>query len=74
MRAASATRLGSKEICLGGKQDGIELLPGRLQELLQQSDNLYRRIARLDDVLFGGGAPPAGGAGAVRPPERGVRE
>ncbi len=49
-------RLGSKEICLGGKQDGIELLPGRLQELLQQSDNLYRRIARLDDVLFGGGA------------------
>ena len=47
-------RLGSKEICLGGA-DGVELLPAKLRELLARSDNLYRRIARLDDVLFAEG-------------------
>jgi len=47
-------RLGSKEICLGGAQ-GTELLPPTLRDLLARSDNLYRRIARLDDVLFAGG-------------------
>jgi len=31
--------------------------------LLERSDNLYRRIARLDDVLFGEGAPAAGARG-----------
>jgi regulator of CtrA degradation len=45
-------RLGSKEICFGGSTDGIELLPVPLQDLLSRSDNLYRRIARLDEVLF----------------------
>ena len=45
-------RLGSKDICLGGNGVGIELLPPMLQDLLTRSDNLYRRIARLDDVLF----------------------
>ena len=29
------------------------LLPAALRDLLARSDNLYRRIARLDDVLFG---------------------
>ena len=49
-------RLGSKEICLGGNGgDGIDQLPAKLQNLLWRSDNLYRRIARLDDVLFRGG-------------------
>ncbi|HEX4303730.1 MAG TPA: DUF1465 family protein [Rhizomicrobium sp.] len=48
-------RLGSKEICLGGNGVGIELLPAKLQDLLTRSDNLYRRIARLDDVLFAEG-------------------
>ncbi len=47
-------RLGSKEICLGGG-DGVELLPAKLRDLLARSDNLYRRIARLDDVLFAEG-------------------
>ena len=46
-------RLGSKEICFGGSTDGVELLPVPLQDLLSRSDNLYRRIARLDEVLFG---------------------
>jgi regulator of CtrA degradation len=59
MEAADAAgdryRLGSKEICLGGTSEGIDQLPVKLQDLLWRSDNLYRRIARLDDVLFRGG-------------------
>lgn len=51
-------RLGSKEICLGGANEGVDMLPGTLQDLLERSDNLYRRIARLDDVLFAGGLKP----------------
>lgn len=46
-------RLGSKEICFGGREEGVELLPPTLRDLLERSDNLYRRIARLDDELFG---------------------
>lgn len=53
--AGERYRLGSKEICLGGGSDGIDQLPVKLQNLLWRSDNLYRRIARLDDVLFRGG-------------------
>jgi regulator of CtrA degradation len=45
-------RLGSKDLCLGSGTDGVELLPAKLRDLLARSDNLYRRIARLDDVLF----------------------
>ncbi len=67
MRAEDAAgeryRLGSKEICFGGSSDGIELLPKTLQDLLLRSDTLYRRIARLDDVLFGKGKAPAGARG-----------
>ena len=58
-------RLGSKEICLGKSAEGIESLPGTLQHLLERSDNLYRRIARLDDVLFGVGQPSAGARGQL---------
>ncbi len=53
-------RLGSKEICYAQSGDGIDLLPTTLQVLLTRSDNLYRRIARLDDVLFGDVAVSAG--------------
>lgn len=67
MRAEDAAgdryRLGSKEICFGGTSDGVELLPTTLQDLLVRSDTLYRRIARLDDVLFGKGKTPAGARG-----------
>jgi len=56
-------RLGSKEICFGVGADGVELLPAVLQDLLARSDKLYRRIARLDDVLFGNGAAPLGARG-----------
>jgi len=53
--AGDRYRLGSREICLGGTSEAIDQLPVKLQDLLWRSDNLYRRIARLDDVLFRGG-------------------
>lgn len=58
-------RLGSKEICFGGGPEGIDALPQTLQNLLSRSDNLYRRIARLDDVLFGQAELPAGARGEM---------
>ena len=58
-------RLGSKEICLGRSGDAVDTLPLALQDLLERSDNLYRRIARLDDVLFGTAAPAAGARGQL---------
>jgi regulator of CtrA degradation len=56
-------RLGSKEICLGCAAGAVETLPLALQDLLERSDKLYRRIARLDDVLFGEASPVAGARG-----------
>jgi regulator of CtrA degradation len=59
-------RLGSREICLGQCAEDIEPLPHELQDLLHRSDSLYRRIARLDDLLFGEGeAAPAGARGQM---------
>jgi regulator of CtrA degradation len=58
--AGERYRLGSKEICLGGREEGTDLLPHTLQDLLKRSDNLYRRIERLDDILFRGGAQAPG--------------
>ena len=57
-------RLGSREICLGACAEDISPLPDVLKDLLMRSDSLYRRIARLDDVLFGEGAVPPPGARA----------
>lgn len=50
-------RLGSKEICLGAAASGVESLPRTLRDLLLRSSTLYRRIARLDDVLFAAPMP-----------------
>ena len=58
-------RLGSREICLGVCAEETDELPALLQDLLGRSDNLYRRIARLDDVLFGTAAAPAGARGQM---------
>jgi regulator of CtrA degradation len=55
-------RLGSREICLGVCAEDIAPLPEELKDLLERSDSLYRRIARLDDILFGEGAVPPPGA------------
>ena len=57
-------RLGSREICLGACAEDIAPLPEELKTLLVRSDSLYRRIARLDDVLFSEGAVPPQGARA----------
>jgi regulator of CtrA degradation len=55
-------RLGSREFCLGESADDVSPLPSALKDLLIRSDNLYRRIARLDDILFGEGEAPSAGA------------
>ena len=54
-RARDRYRLGSKEICLGAAPKSTEdFCRRRCAICWSRSDNLYRRIARLDDVLFGG--------------------
>jgi regulator of CtrA degradation len=58
-------RLGSREICLGTCAEDTAQLPAQLSDLLGRSDNLYRRIARLDDILFGEGGAPAGARGQM---------
>jgi regulator of CtrA degradation len=58
-------RLGSREICLGVCAEETDDLPVQLRDLLGRSDNLYRRIARLDDVLFGRSEAPAGARGQM---------
>ena len=58
-------RLGSREFCLGVTADDISSLPAALADLLTRSDNLYRRIARLDDSLFGEALAPAGARGQM---------
>ena len=58
-------RLGSREICLGVCVEETDSLPVQLRDLLDRSENLYRRIARLDDVLFGEGEAPAGARGQM---------
>jgi len=58
-------RLGSREICLGVCAEETDELPVQLQDLLGRSDNLYRRIARLDDVLFGSAEAPPGARGQM---------
>jgi regulator of CtrA degradation len=51
-------------VCLGQCADDTSVLPVVLNDLLARSDSLYRRIARLDDILFGRGeAAPAGARG-----------
>lgn len=44
-------RLGAKTVCLGGPTRGAGLLPHAFQLLLAKSENLYRRIERLDAHL-----------------------
>ena len=58
--ASDRYRLGAREICLGKRDDGVEQLPKKLIDLLDRSDSLYRRVARLDDVLFRQSQPADG--------------
>jgi regulator of CtrA degradation len=57
--ASERYRLGSKEICFGGRMEDSAPLPKTLQHLLARSDSLYRRIARLEEVLLAA-EPPTG--------------
>mgnify|MGYP003332395743 FL=1 len=50
--ASDRYRLGAKEICMGRREEGVDALPSKLVDLLNRSESLYRRIARLDDILF----------------------
>jgi len=46
-------RLGGREMCLS-PAEGIERLPPRLVALIERSDGLYRRVARLDAMVAAG--------------------
>ncbi len=50
-------RLGSREICFGGRSEGVDTLPKTLQSLLARSESLYRRISRLEEILLTKGQP-----------------
>ena len=50
--ASDRYRLGAREICMGRREDGVSELPRKLCDLLERSESLYKRIARLDEVLF----------------------
>jgi len=56
-------RLGSREICLGYCAEDVAPLPEQLKDLLERSDYIYRRLARLDDILFGEVEAPLGARG-----------
>jgi regulator of CtrA degradation len=58
--ASERYRLGAREICMGKREEGVDALPGKLLELLDRSESLYRRIARLDDVFFQQSGAPSG--------------
>jgi regulator of CtrA degradation len=59
--ASERYRLGAREICMARREEGVESLPQKLIDLLDRSESLYRRIARLDDVLFRQTASPIPG-------------
>jgi regulator of CtrA degradation len=50
--AGERYRLGSKELCFGGRSENVELLPDTLRDLLDRSERLYRRIARLEEAIL----------------------
>lgn len=54
---AERYRLGSREICLGGRGSDVLGLPQALQSLLTRSESLYLRVARLEAVLHASGKP-----------------
>ena len=50
-QARSAHRLGPRETCLPRNAQTDGQLPSTLQELMHRSEQLYLRVARLDDML-----------------------
>jgi regulator of CtrA degradation len=54
-------RLGAREICRGRRTENADLLPPKLLDLLERSMQLYERVERLDQLLYGKEqAPPVG--------------
>ncbi len=48
-------RLGARQTCLSSSEPPEGVLPASLEDLLERSERLYRRVARLDDLLAGSG-------------------
>ena len=46
-------RLGAREICRGSRAENMDVLPAKLVDLLGRSMNLYERVERLDQLLYG---------------------
>ncbi len=44
-------RLGGEAVCLGEPIGDLDLLPAPMQEMIEDSERLYRRVKRLDDML-----------------------
>jgi regulator of CtrA degradation len=59
--ASDRYRLGAREVCMGRREEGMDGIPSKLLELLDRSESLYKRIARLDDILFRQTEPPVDG-------------
>lgn len=53
-------RLGAREICRARKVENADTLPPKLLELLNRSSQLYERVDRLDQLLYGRIKPEAG--------------
>lgn len=47
-------RLGGREVCMAEGTVAPENLPPIMADLLRRSENLFRRIARLDDMVAAG--------------------
>jgi regulator of CtrA degradation len=57
-------RLGARDLCLAPPPEAASEFPAELQRLLRRSEQLYVRIARLDDLVGRG----AGGCRRSPPP------
>jgi regulator of CtrA degradation len=44
-------RLGGRSVCLAGPVPASADLPGRFRDLMARSEQIYRRVARLDDMV-----------------------
>ena len=57
-------RLGAREICRGSRAENLDVLPAKLVDLLGRSMNLYERVERLDQLLYGKEEAPVVGVTA----------
>lgn len=47
-------RLGAREICTAKRVEALELLPPKLIDLLERSEQIYERVDRLDQLIYKG--------------------